>query len=319
MTDTPLAIDLQYNGLPEAAASFVFEGDTGHVLIESGPLATLQTLKTGLLDHGIDPASIQAVLLTHIHLDHAGAAGWFAAQGADIYVHPFGVKHLVDPTRINESARRIYGAQLAEIFGEMLPCTESKVHAVAHSETISIDGLEFTAIETPGHARHHHAWSTTIDGRQCCFTGDVAGMRIPGTSWVTLPLAPPEFDPEIWQQSLDRIQAFDFDTLYLTHFGAVENPSDHLAAARTQIIWETEVVTRILDDPNLDEEGQKTAYLKALHARATANGVTKADCDAYLSAGMVDMNLGGVQRHLDLLRKTSDQSGFGSNPTFPTK
>ncbi len=319
MTNIPIAIDHQYNGLTEAAASFVFKGDTGHVLIESGPLTTLETLKAGLVDHGIDPTSIQAVFLTHIHLDHAGAAGWFAEHGADIYVHPSGVRHLVDPSRVNESARRIYGSQLAEIFGEMLPCPESKVHAVAHSETISVDGLEFTAIETPGHAKHHHAWSTMICGRHCCFTGDVAGMRIPGTSWVTLPLAPPEFDPEIWRQSIDRLEAFDLDAIYLTHFGIVENPRAHLKTLRSQIDWETEVVTGIIDDPRLNDEEQQTAYLEALHARATANGISKADCDAYLSAGMVDMNLGGVRRYLNLLRKTPDDVGSGSNTASPTK
>ncbi|RPG21991.1 MAG: MBL fold metallo-hydrolase [Phycisphaera sp. TMED9] len=319
MTDTPIAIDLKYGGVTEAAASFVFKGDTGYVLVESGPLATLETLKAGLLEVGVDPASIKAVFLTHIHLDHAGAAGWFADHGADIYVHAFGVKHLIDPSKINESARRIYGERLSEVSGEMLPCPASKVHAVAHSETISVDGLEFTAIETPGHARHHHAWSTVIDGRTCCFTGDVAGMRIPGTSWVTLPLAPPEFDPAIWLQSLDQLEAFDFDALYLTHFGIVDDPRAHLSATRDQIDWETAAVTGILEDQSLDHKGRKAAYLDALHTRATANGISQADCDAYLGAGMVDMNLGGVQRYLDLRRKAEDETGSGSNAGISTK
>ena len=149
-------------GIPGCTAAFLIETTEGPILVESGPASSLPYLRKGISDAGFNPEDIRHVLLTHIHLDHAGAAGWFAQNGAHIHVHPVGAPHLIDPSRLNASARRIYGDSLDSLLGEMEACPEQMVNAVHDSEDITIGEATFTAIETPGHAIHHHSWSVQL-------------------------------------------------------------------------------------------------------------------------------------------------------------
>ena len=289
-------IDLAYHGLDEADAVFLFRTDRGVVLVESGPAVTLETLKTKLRSHGVDPTDVHAILLTHIHLDHAGAAGWFADHGTEVHVHPFGTRHLIDPSRLNASARRIYGDELDAIFGELLRCPADKVHPVGDGDRLDFGDVAFTAIETPGHARHHHAWSTEIDGERICFTGDVAAMRLPGTDFPLFPLAPPEFELEPWIESIARIAALGFDRLELTHFGRVEDPDAHLEIVRDRLVRETSFVQGLLEADDLDEDARMGAYRDWIGREAE-----RLDPDhlrTFANRNLLAMNLGGVRRYL---------------------
>ena len=291
-------LDLRYHDLQGAAASHLIRTDDGPMLIETGPMSTLPVLQRELEALEVDPESIELVVLTHIHLDHAGAAGWFAERGADVLVHPLGARHLIDPSRLNASARRIYGDELDTLFGEMHPCPEDRVHAIEDRRTISFGGIDLVAIETPGHARHHHSWMLDLDGMRQCFTGDVAGMRIPGSDFVTLPLAPPEFEPEAWIRSIDRIDSLDFDRLHLTHFGSVDDPSRHLARARDRVRRETDLVIRLVRDDTLDENARISLYRRWLEEEADGEGIPGDRFRAFVNNGLLAMNLGGVRRHL---------------------
>ncbi len=169
-------IDTQFQGMSQVTAVYLLVGPEGPVLIETGPGSTLPAVLHGLAKHGYSPADIRHVLVTHIHLDHAGAAGWWAQQGAQIYVHHLGGPHLVDPRRLIQSATRIYGEMMDTLWGEIVPAPADRVTTLYDGDTVSAGGLIFTALDTPGHANHHHSYLLeTPDGR-IAFTGDAAGV-----------------------------------------------------------------------------------------------------------------------------------------------
>ncbi len=295
MTDYE-TIDLKYHGLDEADAVFLFRTSTGPVLIESGPAVTLDTLRDELRRYDVDPTDVRAILLTHIHLDHAGAAGWFADHGTDVYVHPFGARHLSDPARLNASARRIYGDELDRIFGELLACPPARVHPTDNGTELDFGDVRFTAIETPGHARHHHAWATDLEGTRVCFTGDVAAMRLPGTDFPLFPLAPPEFELDPWLTSIAHLRSLDFDRLELTHFGRVEDPTRHLDASRDRLLRETTFLRDLLEDDSLEQEHRMEAYRHWISKEGASQD--QDHLRAFAKRSLLAMNLGGVKRYL---------------------
>lgn len=219
-------LDLNFQNTPKTIASYLIVGSDGPVLVETGPGSTIETLIARLADHGFSPSDIKYVLVSHIHLDHAGAAGWLAQQGAHIFVHHVGAPHLIDPTKLLASAGRIYGELMDPLWGPMLPAPEERVTPVYDGDTVTVAGLSFTAIDTPGHAYHHHVYQ--LD--RVALTGDAAGIHIPGPSFVDLPAPPPEFNLELWQRSVERLCALDVDTIYPTHFGRVDDWRGHLEA-----------------------------------------------------------------------------------------
>lgn len=233
-----VTIDLEFQGVKGGIAAYLLLGKGGAVLVETGPESTLERLVNGLAAHGLSPEDLQGVLVTHIHLDHAGAAGWFAARGVDIHVHSRGARHLVDPGRLLESARGVYGDRFDALWGGLTPAPADRVKAIADGETIEIAGLRFTAHDTPGHAFHHHAFS--VDGT--IFTGDAAGARLGDSPYLSVTSAPPQFHLEHTLASLDKLAALSPDRLFLTHFGGVETPAEHLAAYRESVELNAEFV-----------------------------------------------------------------------------
>ncbi|RME85847.1 MAG: MBL fold metallo-hydrolase, partial [Caldilineae bacterium] len=182
-------IDLYFQGEPQLIASYVIRGPKGVVLVETGPGSTVERLLAELAAMGIPRQQVTDILLTHIHLDHAGAAGRLAREtGATVHVHHVGAPHMADPTRLLASAGRIYGDLMEPLWGEFLPVPREQLHALEDNEVVEAAGLRFTALDTPGHAYHHMAY--LLDG--LCFTGDVAATRLPGSAHIRLPVPPPE-------------------------------------------------------------------------------------------------------------------------------
>ncbi len=236
-------LDLEFQNAPQVIASFLLFGDDGPVLVETGPGSTLPALVSALAGHGVAPGDVRHVLLSHIHLDHAGAAGWWAQQGAQIYVHPKGARHLIDPSKLLASAERIYGDRMETLWGEILPAPADRVTAVEDGEAIDAGGLGFTAIETPGHARHHHVYALG----EVAFVGDAMGIRIPGSDWLDLPAPPPEFDLAAWKETLAILKKRGFETIYRTHFGPSDTASSEADRLGDVLDETTELIGSLLE------------------------------------------------------------------------
>jgi glyoxylase-like metal-dependent hydrolase (beta-lactamase superfamily II) len=261
-------LDLRFQNIPGLIAAFLVESAGEYALIETGPGSTLETLRAAIAAAGVEVAAIKKVFVTHIHLDHAGAAGWFAQQGATVYCHPNATRHLIDPSKLMDSARMVYGAQMDALWGEMLPAPAERIVALQDNEHLKLGDVEIIAWDTPGHARHHHAF---VIG-DVCFAGDVAGMRLEHCRYLSVTAAPPQFDPVAYGQSLDRLAAAKFKILYLTHFGAVEDVAWHLASYRQRVM---EVYERVAADfqAGFSEEENRQRYAAAEHEIAMRAGV----------------------------------------------
>ncbi len=226
-----IPIDLHFQGIPGAIASYLIPHPHGAILIESGPSTALPSLLEGLQAHGYQGADISDVFLTHIHLDHAGAAGWLARQGARIHVHPVGAPHLQNPEKLLASAARIYGDQMEKLWGEVLPVPAENISVIEDGDVVEIEGLAIRALNTPGHASHHYAY--LLGG--FCFSGDIGGIRIGGQHSLRLPMPPPELNLELWRESLHRLNDVAMRTICPTHFGVYTDPDWHLAAVAHEI------------------------------------------------------------------------------------
>jgi glyoxylase-like metal-dependent hydrolase (beta-lactamase superfamily II) len=216
-------IDLEFQGYNNSIASFLIETASGPIIIETGPATTLPALRAGIEKAGFKVQDIKHVFITHIHLDHAGAAWWFAQHGAKIYLHPFGVPHLADPSKLLNSAKRIYKEEMERLWGDLLPIPSDQLIAMEDKESINFQDFNIKAHHTPGHAIHHIAWQIN----NILFTGDVAGVKI-GKGPVQAPCPPPDIDLDDWKKSIDNIKKINPEVLYLTHFGKIQNVNEHL-------------------------------------------------------------------------------------------
>lgn len=285
-------IDLDYLGEPQVIASYLVEGPAGYVLIETGPANTAAALDRGLERLGVKAEDVRDVLVTHIHLDHAGAAWQWAERGATIHVHAFGARHLVDPSRLLASAERIYGEQMIPLWGELKPCSSERVRPVSDGDIVRAGGLEFRAIETPGHARHHHAFAL----EDVCFTGDIAAMILPDEGFTMVPTPPPEFDPVAWEASLDRLQRESFDRLYLTHFGPVERANEHLDRVR-EVLREHHAFVRERLHKDAERETILQDYRAWCQQRSHKAGVSDSVARRFLTPSLLAMNVDGMLRY----------------------
>jgi len=213
-------IDVMHMGLDRVICAHEIDG----LIVDPGPTTGLDTLLEGL--GGVEP---RALLLTHIHLDHAGASGKLVERFPElaVYVHEVGAPHLVDPEVLLASARQLYGEDMDRLWGEVVPVPERNVRALAGGETVEGD---FRVEYTPGHASHHVTYLSQSSGE--AFVGDVAGVRIPPVDHVLPPTPPPDVDLEAWEKSLQTLERLRPRALCMTHFGRVDDVGGHLARLR---------------------------------------------------------------------------------------
>ncbi|MCP4360667.1 MAG: MBL fold metallo-hydrolase [Chloroflexi bacterium] len=293
MTDYTIhTLDLNFQGLSHTIASYLIEGPEGLLLIETGPGSTLSTLKTELAAHGCQPEDIQHVLVTHIHFDHAGASGWWAQNGATVYAHHFGTRHLIDPSRLIASASRIYGDQMGPLWGDILPAPAENVVALYDGDMVEAAGLRLYAIETPGHARHHHVF---VLGN-IAFTGDTAGMKLGNLPLLDIPAPPPEFDLEAWQNSLTKLIGCNFDTIYPTHFGPVTNVREHLTAVKT-LVADCANFVREQMETGVERDTLIDRYTEWNHGRAWQVNFSDLEILKYDTTNPLYMSVDGIMRY----------------------
>lgn len=287
-------IDLQFQNTPGLIAAFLIESGGSLALIETGPASSREHLLSGLRALGFEPQHVRQVFVTHIHLDHAGDAGWWAQQGAQVYCHPNAARHLIDPSRLMESSRRVYGDQMDTLWGDMLPAPADRVTALNDGESVAVGDVSVTAWDTPGHARHHHAF---VVG-DACFTGDVAGLRLEGSDYLSVTAAPPQFEPPAYIASVDRLLAGNFQRLYLTHFGEITEVEDHLTRYRERIDAVHQNVRRWVNAECMPDEIQHL-YREAEHHLATDAGVSAEDWQRHEMSNATAMCADGVRLYVE--------------------
>lgn len=286
-------IDLRFQGKPHVIAAFLLRAPDGPVLIETGPSSTLPRLLSELGRLGVHPSEVRDVLVTHIHLDHAGAAGWWAGQGARVHVHPEGAPHLIDPSKLVASATRIYGALMETLWGAIPPAPAERVVVIRDGEILEVGGLRIEVIESPGHARHHHVFRLG----DVAFTGDAAGIRLPEVDWIDLPAPPPEFDLEAWHQTLARLRALRLSRLYRTHFDASPGEVDAELRRFDELLTRgADVVRRMLDE-GLDREATVARFSQEMRAFAGNVGLDAPLLEAYELANPRTMSVDGITRY----------------------
>jgi glyoxylase-like metal-dependent hydrolase (beta-lactamase superfamily II) len=287
-------IDLQFRGSPRVIASPLLSGPDGVALIDPGPTSCLPALEAGLRDRGLSLRDVRTLLLTHIHLDHAGATGTILERvpGVRVYVHEVGAPHLVDPAKLLASATRLWGDQMDALWGPFLPVPASQLTALAGGERLEVSGRTLQVAYTPGHAKHHVCLLDEQSGM--AYVGDTAGIRVAG-DYTFAPTPAPDIDIAAWHASLDRIEAWRPVSLFLAHFGPVMPARAHLARYRAALDAQAEAV-RVLMKSGRTEAEQITAFVDQMRT-ATRNALPEGEARATELAAPFDQLWHGLARY----------------------
>ncbi|MEO8450732.1 MAG: MBL fold metallo-hydrolase [Gemmatimonadota bacterium] len=289
-------IDVQHQGRKGCVAVRALETDAGLTLVDTGPGSALGALEAGLTAAGFSLTDVHAILLTHIHLDHAGATGSVvkANPAIEVFVHELGATHLIDPTKLLASATRVFGDRMDTLWGEFLAVPRERVRILQGGEAITVANRSFEVAYTPGHAVHHVAYYERATGT--AFVGDTGGMRVSPITF-PLPVTPPsDFNLEDWQASLDRILAFNPERLFHTHFDLNEQPVEQLGKLRQGLRDWTDAAARCLA---LDTDDASRAHAFADWVAAWLSPTTSAaDVESYAAFADFQASWYGIARYL---------------------
>ncbi|MFQ5568950.1 MAG: MBL fold metallo-hydrolase [Rhodothermales bacterium] len=254
MDPTIAFIDVEYLDTAGLIACGILETEAGLLLVDPGPATALETLGKKLTARGTPFDDVHALLLTHIHLDHAGATGLIVDRypHIQVYVHRIGALHLIRPEKLLSSVKRLYGDDMDRLWGTFLAVPDENVHPLEGGENLDFGGHPIEVAYTPGHAIHHVSYLDRETGT--AFVGDVAGMRIPGVDSIVPITPPPDIDLERWHESFEVLRAWQPERLFLTHFGPSKDVTGHLEEMRCVLGAWSEQVRDSLDDDREDSE-----------------------------------------------------------------
>jgi glyoxylase-like metal-dependent hydrolase (beta-lactamase superfamily II) len=289
-------IDTNWVGRTHSIAAALLESAGHYAIIDPGPESTYATLREGLHSRGLSVAQVDTILLTHIHLDHAGASGSLVRDNPRItvYVHRLGAPHMIDPSRLLASAQRLWPDTLHQLFGETLPVPNENLRILEGDETLTVGTRKLEVAYTPGHASHHVSYFDAAGG--VAFVGDTTGIRIDNAPYILPATPPPDINLEIWENSFAAILKRRPSRLFLTHFGFAENPAEHIDQFRRRLHRWAELAAEILRSASSEAEA-KQAFVARMHAEMQEQlGPEEADHHAF-TAGL-DLSFLGLARYL---------------------
>jgi glyoxylase-like metal-dependent hydrolase (beta-lactamase superfamily II) len=298
--DNPIihTVDLNFLGRSGTIGAYLVPHSAGAILVETGPGSTLQNLLAGMKNLGYQVEAISDVFLTHIHLDHAGAAGWLAQHGCRIHVHENGAPHLLNPEKLLASAGRLYGDKMDSLWGEFVPVNEDKLIIMHDSEVIRVGDLSIRALDVPGHANHHLAY---LIG-DACFSGDIGGIRLNPRRYLSLPMPPPDLNIEKWRASIKYIQKYAPARIVPTHYGVYSDASWHLQAVLDGLDEvEAWMEKKLPSNPTQEELRQQ--FIEFEQALAQRYNVEKSFLENQQIANPSFMSADGIFRYWNKFRK----------------
>jgi glyoxylase-like metal-dependent hydrolase (beta-lactamase superfamily II) len=287
--------DLNFQDRPRVIACAVLHGPGGVAIVDPGPASTLPALHRHLAASGISMADVTTILLTHIHLDHAGATGTLVRENPRlrVYLHEIGAPHMADPAKLIASATRLYGDEMDRLWGEFAPVPQEAMTTLRGGERLEVAGRSLEVAYTPGHAIHHVSFFSADSG--VAFVGDTAGVRVVPSGFVLPPTPPPDIDLEAWAQSLATIDRWEAETLLVTHFGPASPTRPHLTEMRDHLGFVGRLSKESLTIDGEDEA--KEGWFVERVRRELRRSLSDSDAASYEISGRFDLNWRGLARY----------------------
>ncbi len=289
-------LDTNWVGRPRSIAAALLESDGHRAVVDPGPESTLTTLRERLHARGLSVAQLDSILLTHIHLDHAGASGSLVRENPRlaVYVHDLGAPHMIDPSRLLASAQRLWPDTLHQLFGETLPVPRENLRILEGGETLTLGTRKLEVAYTPGHASHHVSYFDAVEG--VAFVGDTTGIRIDNGPYILPATPPPDISLETWDNSFATILKRRPSRLFLTHFGYADKPAEHIEDFRRRLHHWAELAAEILHSASTEAEAKNSFVARAQAEMQEQLGPDEADHHAF-TAGL-DLSFLGLARYL---------------------
>lgn len=295
----PRVVDLQFLGRSGRIAAGVIPTPAGVLVVDPGPASCLPRLMEGLAEGGVTPDGLYGLLLTHIHLDHGGAAGTLvrAHPHVKVFVHARGAPHLADPSKLLASATRLYGDRMDQLWGEFAAVPAANIVVPADGDALEIGGAVFDVAYTAGHANHHVCFRDRRSG--VVYAGDTGGIRVGPSPYVLPPTPPPDIDVRAWQSSLARLRAWKPSAVFVTHFGFYRDADAHLELLGAELDAWDELAGTILASEAA--ESRMPRFVEAVRERVR-DRVTPEEAEAYGESMSLEDCWTGLERYWQKLR-----------------